>query len=182
LYKYSLVAPDGNSRLDRADPYAFAAEVPPGSASKVWDPSRSATAWISRSVGRTHLAAVLALTLNAAAATFNLRSRATLGMPILLGMTPSQSNRWDGQIYNSQDGHTYSASISLLDPNTLRVQGCFLGFLCGGENWTRVAATEIAPQQRTPAPRTGRPNQAPALSACSGIADNAGAPHKGGLK
>ena len=40
LYKYSLVAPDGNSRLDRADPYAFAAEVPPGSASKVWDPSR----------------------------------------------------------------------------------------------------------------------------------------------
>ena len=68
----------------------------------------------------------------------NLRTRPTLGMPILLGMTPSQTNRWDGQIYNSQDGHTYSASISLLDPNTLRVQGCFLGFLCGGENWTRV--------------------------------------------
>ncbi len=42
----------------------------------------------------------------------NLRSRPTLGMPILLGMTPSKGNRWDGQIYNSEDGHTYSANIS----------------------------------------------------------------------
>ncbi len=39
-YKYSIVSPDGNSRFDRADPYAFAAEVPPGNASKVWDPLR----------------------------------------------------------------------------------------------------------------------------------------------
>ncbi len=36
-YKYSIVAPDGGSRFDKADPYAFAAEVPPGTASKVWD-------------------------------------------------------------------------------------------------------------------------------------------------
>ena len=85
----------------------------------------------------------------------NLRSRPTLGMPILLGMTPSKKpNQWDGQIYNSEDGHTYSASISLLDPNTLRVQGCFLGFLCGGENWTRVEpqdapATRFDPTQST---------------------------------
>ncbi|MBV8791374.1 MAG: DUF2147 domain-containing protein [Pseudolabrys sp.] len=67
-----------------------------------------------------------------------LRGRPTLGMPILLSMAPSQSNQWSGQIYNSQDGNTYSANISLLNPNTLKVQGCFLGFLCGGENWTRI--------------------------------------------
>ena len=30
LYKFSMVAPDGGSRFDRADPYAFAAEPPPG--------------------------------------------------------------------------------------------------------------------------------------------------------
>jgi uncharacterized protein (DUF2147 family) len=76
-----------------------------------------------------------------------LRSRPTLGMPILLGMAKTQPNRWDGQIYNSQDGHTYSANISLTNPNTLRVQGCFLAILCGGENWTRVqpAATAVPP-------------------------------------
>lgn len=39
LYKFSMVAADGNSRFNRADPYAFAAEPPPGTASKVWDPS-----------------------------------------------------------------------------------------------------------------------------------------------
>jgi len=51
----------------------------------------------------------------------NLRSRPTLGMPILLGMAPTSSNQWEGQIYNSEDGNTYSASITLSDPNTLRV-------------------------------------------------------------
>ena len=35
-----IVARDGNSRFDRADPYAFAAEVPPRTASKVADLSR----------------------------------------------------------------------------------------------------------------------------------------------
>ena len=43
----------------------------------------------------------------------NLRTRPTLGMPILLGMSPSQydKNKWEGEIYNSEDGHTYSANI-----------------------------------------------------------------------
>jgi uncharacterized protein (DUF2147 family) len=73
----------------------------------------------------------------------NLRTRPTLGMPILLGMAPSQyNNKWEGEIYNSEDGHTYSANISLADPNTLRVQGCFLGFLCGGENWSRADTSD----------------------------------------
>jgi len=67
----------------------------------------------------------------------SLQNRPTLGMPILLGMEHKKANRWDGQIYNSQDGHTYSASISLLNPDKLRVEGCFLAILCGGEDWTR---------------------------------------------
>jgi len=62
-----------------------------------------------------------------------LRTRPTLGMPILLGMTPSKPNTWEGQIYNSQDGRTYSASVSLVNPNTLRVQGCVLLPLRRGE-------------------------------------------------
>lgn len=79
-----------------------------------------------------------------------LRSRPTLGMPILLGMTRTKPNQWDGQIYNSEDGRTYSANISLADPDTLKVQGCVLGFLCGGENWTRFAAPEANNPQSTP--------------------------------
>ncbi len=83
----------------------------------------------------------------------NKRNRPTLGMPILLGMTQSGPEKWSGEIYNSQDGHTYSASISLLNPDVLKVQGCVFGIFCGGENWTRVtqttSAAPVAPGKRT---------------------------------
>ena len=123
-----------------------------------------------------------------------LRSRPTLGMPILLGMAPTKTNQWDGQIYNSQDGHTYSANISLVNPNTLRVQGCFLGFLCGGENWTRVEAQDTlgtAPTASTPkaasAPKpnnrkTAADSPAPADDFCSRIPGATGLTHERGLK
>ncbi len=118
----------------------------------------------------------------------NLRSRPTLGMPILLGMTPSKTNRWDGQIYNSEDGHTYSANISLVDPNTLRVQGCFLGFLCGGENWTRFESPDVtASTQRTPAKSSANRKTAavlpgPGEDVCSKTPASTGFSHERGLK
>lgn len=90
-----------------------------------------------------------------------LRSRPTLGMPILMGMKPSNQNEWSGDIYNSQDGRTYSASISLLDQDKLKVQGCVLGFLCGGENWTRVATPDQA-TSTTGAPPPGQKPGKPA--------------------
>ena len=100
----------------------------------------------------------------------NLRSRPTLGMPILLGMVRTQPNHWDGQIYNSEDGHTYSANISLLNPGMLRVQGCFLGFLCGGENWTRADPADLTPNTpvrgaQTPASPAQPPNNRRAANA-----------------
>ncbi len=123
-----------------------------------------------------------------------LRSRPTLGMPILLGMAQTKTNQWDGQIYNSQDGHTYSANVSLMDPNTLRVQGCFLGFLCGGENWTRVEAqdtlgsapTATAPKAASaPEPnnrKTAANSPAPTDDFCSRIPGATGLTHERGLK
>ena len=117
----------------------------------------------------------------------NLRSRPTLGMPILLGMTPSKDNRWDGQIYNSEDGHTYSANITMVDPNTLRVQGCFLGFLCGGENWTRFETADVtASTQRPskpPAKKTAAaPPPDPSEDVCSKTPASTGLSHERGLK
>ena len=120
----------------------------------------------------------------------NLRTRPTLGMPILLGMAPSKANQWDGRIYNSEDGHTYSANISLLDPNTLRVQGCFLGFLCGGENWTRVEpdVTTTASTQRTPTKSASGNRKVtsnvpePTDDVCSKTPASTGLSHERGLK
>ena len=118
-----------------------------------------------------------------------LRSRPTLGMPILLDMTPAKPNRWEGQVYNSQNGKTYSASITLSDPNTLRIQGCVFGFLCGGENWTRFETNDTvgrAPAQTQPKPMPGRKTTtqqtSPADDVCSRVVGAAGLPHERGLK
>ncbi len=86
------------------------------------------------------------------------RTRPTLGMPILLGMEKVKSNEWKGEIYNSEDGKTYSSSITLLNPDLLKVQGCVLGILCGGENWTRVTTTTGTPSTSKP---TGKSKNAP---------------------
>jgi uncharacterized protein (DUF2147 family) len=68
-----------------------------------------------------------------------LRNRPIIGMPVLLDMRPAGPNRWEGRIYNAKNGQTYDANISLVDSQSLRVEGCvFGGFICGGQNWTRV--------------------------------------------
>jgi len=69
----------------------------------------------------------------------SLQSRPTLGMPILLDMKKKAgADSWEGQVYNAKDGQTYSSSITPVDADHLEIKGCVLGFLCGGETWTRV--------------------------------------------
>jgi uncharacterized protein (DUF2147 family) len=68
------------------------------------------------------------------------KNRPTLGMPILIDMKKKPGiDQWEGQVYNAKDGQTYSSTIKPVGPDQLEIQGCVLGFLCGGETWTRVA-------------------------------------------
>jgi len=68
------------------------------------------------------------------------QNRPTLGMPILIDMKKKAGvDTWEGQVYNAKDGQYYSSTIKPADPDHLEIQGCVLGFLCGGETWTRVA-------------------------------------------
>jgi len=68
------------------------------------------------------------------------RSRPTLGMPILIDMKKKPgADQWEGQVYNGKDGQLYSSTIKPVGSDQLEIQGCVLGFLCGGETWTRVA-------------------------------------------
>jgi uncharacterized protein (DUF2147 family) len=68
------------------------------------------------------------------------KNRPTLGMPILLDMKKKPgADSWEGQVYNAKDGQTYSSSITPTDADHLEIKGCVLGFLCGGETWTRAA-------------------------------------------
>jgi uncharacterized protein (DUF2147 family) len=68
------------------------------------------------------------------------RNRPTLGMPILIDMKKKAgTDSWEGQVYNAKDGQTYSASITPTDADHMEIKGCVMGFLCGGETWSRVA-------------------------------------------
>ncbi|HXD46734.1 MAG TPA: DUF2147 domain-containing protein [Pseudolabrys sp.] len=104
-----------------------------------------------------------------------LKSRPTLGMPVLLGMTPDRADQWSGHIYNAEDGQTYESHIKL-SGDTLRVEGCVLGFMCGGETWRRAAPAVAENTHRGPAHATtgsGRAHgsiaEEPAARICSRI-------------
>jgi uncharacterized protein (DUF2147 family) len=112
------------------------------------------------------------------------QSRPTLGMPILIDMKKnSTGDQWEGQVYNAKDGQLYKSTIRVAGPDQLEIQGCVLGFLCGGETWTRVAGpipsspvngmaksgakttVATAPRATVPgsgAPKTAAPTTAPA--------------------
>ena len=67
------------------------------------------------------------------------KNRPTLGMPTLIDMKKKPgADQWEGQVYNAQDGQIYSATITPVGADQLEIKGCVLGFLCGGETWTRV--------------------------------------------
>jgi hypothetical protein len=60
-------------------------------------------------------------------------------MPILIDMKKKAgADQWEGQVYNAKDGQLYSSTISPIGTDQLEIKGCVLGFLCGGETWTRV--------------------------------------------
>lgn len=128
------------------------------------------------------------------------QSRPTLGMPILLDMKKKKgaADQWEGQIYNSRDGKLYDSTMTLTNPDELEVQGCVLGFLCGGQTWTRVSGPiPSSPSNADPAaaakegtkgtkgakatpPKTASPKTAPpAHKGTAGKAPPKGAGHKG---
>jgi uncharacterized protein (DUF2147 family) len=87
-----------------------------------------------------------------------LQRRSLLGAAILIGMKQVAPDRWDGDIYNPQNGKIYNSNITLLPSGMLQIKGCVLGgLICGGEDWTRLAETTpgTAPKNNCAAARAG---------------------------
>jgi uncharacterized protein (DUF2147 family) len=115
------------------------------------------------------------------------QNRPTLGMPILIEMKKTAgADQWEGQVYNAKDGQYYSSTIKPLDPDHLEIQGCVLGFLCGGETWTRVAGpipsspansmAKGAPKTSGALPKTAAPTTTPAVPKTTGSVNPAPKP------
>lgn len=101
------------------------------------------------------------------------KNRPTLGMPTLINMkkTPG-AEQWEGQVYNAKDGQMYSATITPVGTDQIEIKGCVLGFLCGGETWTRVGppiplSTANAMSKGAPKTTGAAPKAAPAPSAAA---------------
>ena len=67
------------------------------------------------------------------------RSRPLMGVQIVLSMKPAGEGKWNGQVYNAEDGKTYTGNITFTGGNSLQLQGCALGGLvCKGQTWTKA--------------------------------------------
>lgn len=68
------------------------------------------------------------------------RTRPVIGVAIVLGMKPSGTpDKWAGQVYNPEDGKTYSGSLTMQGANVLQLEGCALGgLICKRQTWRRV--------------------------------------------
>ena len=65
------------------------------------------------------------------------RKRPLIGLAVLIGMRQAGEGKWQGAIYNPDDGNTYSASIKL-DGDKMKVKGCVAGILCKTNNFVRI--------------------------------------------
>jgi uncharacterized protein (DUF2147 family) len=67
------------------------------------------------------------------------RIRPLLGVQIVLGMKPAGASKWTGQVYNAEDGKTYSGNLTWSGGDSLQLQGCALGGLvCKSQTWTKT--------------------------------------------
>jgi uncharacterized protein (DUF2147 family) len=67
------------------------------------------------------------------------RNRPMIGVQIVLGMKPNGPDKWAGQVYNAEDGKTYTGYLTLNGAATLKLEGCALGGLvCKAQTWTRA--------------------------------------------
>lgn len=78
----------------------------------------------------------------------NLRSRPMMGLQILTLRYGSKPGIYDGEIYNPQDGNTYSGYVEMLGPHQVKLNGCVLyNIICQGEDWVRVIPEVVVEAQ-----------------------------------
>jgi len=126
------------------------------------------------------------------------KDRPLLGTPVLMGLAPTKEpGHWQGEIYNSNNGKMYDATISLADENTLDLKGCLdssglSSFLCQTQQWTRVKTPPANAAPLPPIKGAGTPQSkqvaakkgaAPAVSdTCQRIAEDAAAQERANAK
>jgi len=76
-----------------------------------------------------------------------LQSRPMMGLQILTLLPSAKPYVYDGEIYNPEDGNTYSGYVEMLGPDLIRLNGCVLyNIICQGQDWVRVIPEAVVAQ------------------------------------
>lgn len=73
------------------------------------------------------------------------RKRPVVGHQLLLGLRPVGSGRYEGPIYNADNGKSYDVTVWSERSGELSLKGCMLSVFCGSQIWKRM--TDAAPGQ-----------------------------------
>ena len=65
------------------------------------------------------------------------RNRPVIGSAVILPMKAEGPDKWSGQVYNAEDGKTYSGSFTLAGANKADLKGC-VAIICKSKSWTRT--------------------------------------------
>lgn len=66
-----------------------------------------------------------------------LRDRPIQGLQILTLLEVSANRVYEGEIYNPEDGNTYSGELTVVDENTIKLKGCAFFVMCQEQIWRR---------------------------------------------
>ncbi len=65
------------------------------------------------------------------------RTRPLLGHQLILGLKLTADGRFEGQIYNAENGKSYEISLRR-EATDLKVKGCMLSVFCATQTWTQT--------------------------------------------
>jgi uncharacterized protein (DUF2147 family) len=67
------------------------------------------------------------------------QGRPVVGIQMISGMKQAAAGEYQGQLYNFQDGKTYTGKLKVAGPGSLSLSGCVMGgIICRSQTWTRV--------------------------------------------
>ncbi len=66
------------------------------------------------------------------------RSRPLLGHQLIMGLTLAADERFQGQIYNAENGKSYAISLWREAAGGLKIKGCMMSVFCATQTWTQT--------------------------------------------
>lgn len=73
------------------------------------------------------------------------RARNVLGHQLIMGLKPTPEGWFDGDIYNAEDGRSYSVMLWRDSSDRLKLRGCMLKLLCQTQTWKQT--NDVLPGQ-----------------------------------